>query len=104
MESQFSHPPEHSVEARRESGRPLAGEQQAGTDADRQDAEQLRQLAVVNEPSASGADLERTDGRHASTTTATQARRLRLPFGLGRLVARDLLAASSQPTSPTRTG
>jgi hypothetical protein len=104
MESQFSHPPEHSVEARREPARPLAREQEAGADADRQDAEQMRQLTVVDEPCTSGTDLERTNRRHASTTTATQAGWLRVPFGVVRLVAGELLAAASQPTSATRAG
>jgi len=104
VESQLPHSLHHSAERRAQPRWSRAREQHPGTDADRQDAEQLWQLAVVNEPRTSGADLERADRRHASAAPATLAVRLRSPFRVGRLVARDLLPSPSQATSATYTG
>jgi len=84
--------------------RSLASEQEPGADADCQNAEESRHLAVVNEPRASRADLERANGRHASAAATTQALRLRSPVSVGRLVARDLLASRSEPASTTCSG
>jgi hypothetical protein len=102
--SQFPHALHYSVEGRAEPARSPSREQQPDTDAERQDAKHLRQLAIVNESRATGSDLERTNRGHASATTATQAGRLRTSFSVVRLVARGLLASSSRPTSAAYAG
>ena len=66
--------------------------------------EHLRQLAVVNEPRASGTDLERTDWCHAGATAATYAILPFSPFGGARFVTRDLLPSPSEPTSAADSG